>query len=103
MTSSPLHNLSNASPEALRRVETITGKNVATIVGDVRDLGSLGSVFGRNPIEAVIPFAGLKAAGEASEKPLLYYQNNVLGTINLLDAMRAANVRTLVCSSSATV
>jgi UDP-glucose 4-epimerase len=98
-----LDNLSNGSPEALRRVEKITGKNVATIVGDVRDLGFLRSVFAQNPIDAVIHFAGLKAVGESSEKPLLYYQNNVVGTINLLDAMRDAKVRTLVFSSSATV
>jgi len=98
-----LDNLSNANPEALRRVEKITGKKVATVVGDVRDPGFLRSVFAQHPIEAVVHFAGLKAVGESQEKPLLYYQNNVVGTINLLDAMRDANVRALVFSSSATV
>jgi UDP-glucose 4-epimerase len=98
-----LDNLSNGNPEALKRVEKITGKKVASIVADVRDLGFLRSVFAQHPIEAVIHFAGLKAVGESQEKPLLYYQNNVVGTINLLDAMRDANVRALVLSSSATV
>jgi NAD(P)-dependent dehydrogenase (short-subunit alcohol dehydrogenase family) len=98
-----LDNLSNGNPEALRRVEKITGKKVASIVADVRDLGFLRSVFAQHPIEAVIHFAGLKAVGESQDKPLLYYQNNVVGTINLLDAMRDANVRALVLSSSATV
>jgi UDP-glucose 4-epimerase len=98
-----LDNFSNARPEALRRVETITARKVTTIVGDVRDRELLRSAFAQNPIEAVIHFAGLKAVGESEEKPLLYYQNNVLGTINLLDAMREADVRALVFSSSATV
>ena len=98
-----LDNLCNGSLEALGRVEKITGKKVAMIVGDVRDLGFLRSIFAQKPIEAVIHFAGLKAVGESTEKPLLYYQNNVLGAINLLDAMREASVRTLVFSSSATV
>lgn len=98
-----LDNLSNSSPEALRRVERITGKVIKTIVGDVRDRDLLTSVFAQNSIEAVVHFAGLKAVGESAVEPLLYYQNNVLGTINLLHAMREAQLRTLVFSSSATV
>lgn len=98
-----LDNLANSSPEALRRVERITGRNLTTIVGDVRDRALLSSVFAQHSIEAVIHFAGLKAVGESMEKPLLYYQNNVLGTINLLEAMRDAKLQTLVFSSSATV
>ena len=98
-----LDNLTNSSPEALRRIERITGKTVESIVGDVRDSSQLRRVFARYPIEAVVHFAGLKAVGESSQKPLLYYQNNVVGTVNLLDAMREAGVRTLVFSSSATV
>ncbi len=98
-----LDNLSNSSPEAIRRVERISGKAIKTIVGDVRDRGLLTSVFAQNSIEAVVHFAGLKAVGESAVEPLLYYQNNVLGTINLLHAMREAQVRTLVFSSSATV
>ncbi len=98
-----LDNHVNSSPEALRRVEQITGKRITTIHGDVRDPALLRSVFAQQSIESVIHFAGLKAVGESSQKPLLYYQNNVLGTINLLEAMREAGVRTLVFSSSATV
>jgi UDP-glucose 4-epimerase len=98
-----LDNLVNSSPEALRRVERIADRAVTSIVGDVRDSDQLRSVFAQYPIEAVVHFAGLKAVGESSEKPLLYYQNNVVGTVNLLDAMREAEVRTLVFSSSATV
>ena len=98
-----LDNLSNSSPEAVRRIEKITGRNITTIVGDMRDPDLLRSVFEQNSIEAVIHFAGLKAVGESADKPLLYYQNNVLGTINLLGAMRSAKLRTMVFSSSATV
>jgi UDP-glucose 4-epimerase len=98
-----LDNFSNASPEALRRVEKITGRTVTTIVGDVRDRAVLRSVFAQNPIDSVIHFAGLKAVGESAQKPLLYYQNNVLGTINLIEAMDEIGLRTLVFSSSATV
>jgi len=98
-----LDNLSNCSVEVISRVEQITGKHVTTIVGDVRDPVLLDSVFARESIESVIHFAGLKAVGESMAKPLLYYQNNVQGTINLLDAMRKAAVHTVVFSSSATV
>jgi UDP-glucose 4-epimerase len=98
-----LDNLVNSSAEAVRRVERIAGKGVTTIVGDIRDPALLRDVFARHPIEAVVHFAGLKAVGESGEKPLLYYQNNVAGTICLLDAMAEAGVRTLVFSSSATV
>jgi UDP-glucose 4-epimerase len=98
-----LDNFCNSTPEVVARVESITGKRVATIIGDVRDPALLRDVFVQHSIEAVIHFAGLKAVGESALKPLLYYQNNVVGTINLLHAMREANVRVLVLSSSATV
>ena len=98
-----LDNLSNSNPEALRRVEAITGKTITTIIGDVRDRGLLRTIFAQNPIEAVIHFAGLKAVGESAEQPLRYYQNNVSGAITLLEAMQEAQLRTLVFSSSATV
>ena len=98
-----LDNLSNGSLEALRRVEQITGKKITTIVGDVRDRGVLRSIFAQNSIEAVVHLAGLKAVGESAEKPLLYYQNNVLGAITLVEAMQEARLHTLVFSSSATV
>ena len=98
-----LDNLSNARPEVPQRVEHIAGRGMTTIIGDLRDPPLLHQVFARYPIEAVIHFAGLKAVGESAEKPLLYYQNNVQGTLNLIDAMRSAEVRTIVFSSSATV
>ena len=82
-----LDNFCNSTPEVVARVESITGKRVATIIGDVRDPALLRDVFVQHSIEAVIHFAGLKAVGESALKPLLYYQNNVVGTINLLHAM----------------
>ena len=96
-------NLSNSRLEAVRRVEQITGKRIPVIVGDVRDAQALAEAFDAHPIEAVIHFAGLKAVGESTEQPLLYYENNVTGTLRLLTAMRDAGVRRLVFSSSATV
>lgn len=98
-----LDNFCNSSPEALRRVGAITGREVTCIEGDLRDAACLARVFAQHDIEAVIHFAGLKAVGESVAKPLLYYDNNVIGTIRLLEAMREAGVRRLVFSSSATV
>ena len=98
-----LDNFSNSSPESLRRVAAITGVTPLCIEGDLRDAACLARLFAEHRIEAVIHFAGLKAVGESVAKPLLYYDNNVVGTIRLLEAMRAAGVRNLVFSSSATV
>ena len=98
-----LDNLCNASPEAIARVEQITGKPVAFIDGDIRDAACLDSLFGTYPIDAVMHFAGLKAVGESVEKPLEYYDNNVNGTLVLLAAMARAGVNKLIFSSSATV
>ncbi|MCV9994491.1 UDP-glucose 4-epimerase GalE [Paeniglutamicibacter sp. ZC-3] len=96
-------NLSNSSPEALRRVGELTGHNAHLHVGDLLDEARLKDVFATARPEAVIHFAGLKAVGESVSEPLKYYRNNVTGTLNLLDAMEAHDVRTLVFSSSATV
>ncbi len=98
-----LDNYSNSSPEAIRRVEQITGANIESIVGDVNDSALLNNVFAQHAIHAVIHFAGLKAVGESVAQPLRYYQNNVSGTLVLCQAMQAAGVRNLVFSSSATV
>ncbi len=98
-----LDNFCNSSPESLRRVAAITGVTPLCVEGDLRDPACLARLFAEHRIEAVIHFAGLKAVGESVAKPLLYYDNNVVGTIRLLDAMRAAGVRNLVFSSSATV
>jgi UDP-glucose 4-epimerase len=96
-------NLSNSSSESLKRVAELTGKEATFYQGDILDKAFLDSVFAKHSIEQVIHFAGLKAVGESVQKPIEYYQNNVQGTLNLLDAMRDAGVFKLVFSSSATV
>jgi UDP-glucose 4-epimerase len=96
-------NFSNSQPEALARVERITGKKVQLIEGDIRDQDALQTALKASQADAVIHFAGLKAVGESVAQPLRYYDNNVLGTLKLLQAMQACEVKTLVFSSSATV
>jgi UDP-glucose 4-epimerase len=96
-------NLCNSKRSVLDQLETITGKRFPFIEGDVRDSALVESVLKEQGIDAVIHFAGLKAVGESVEQPIDYYDNNVTGTISLLKAMRAADVKTLVFSSSATV
>ena len=96
-------NLSNSHPEALRRVEQITGRTLAVVEGDIRDQAALEAALRRYGCRSVIHFAGLKAVGESAEKPLAYYDNNVIGTHRLLSAMQNCGVDTLVFSSSATV
>ena len=96
-------NLSNSQPEALRRVEHITGKKLNFIEGDIRDLPVLQNALKASGAQAVIHFAGLKAVGESVAQPLHYYDNNVLGTLKLLQAMQDCAVKSIVFSSSATV
>lgn len=96
-------NLVNSSPESLKRVEHITGKPVELHTFDIRDKKQLGELFASTPVDAVIHFAGLKAVGESVEKPLVYYDNNVVGSISLLEVMAEHSVKKLVFSSSATV
>ena len=96
-------NLCNSSKESLQRVEKITGKKCTFYKGDILDKPFLDSVFAKHTIQSVIHFAGLKAVGESVAKPVSYYQNNVQGTLTLLDAMADAGVFNLVFSSSATV
>lgn len=98
-----LDNLSNSSKESLQRVEQITGKKVTFINGDIRNPQDIEQVFTQYDVDAVIHFAGLKAVGESVERPLYYYENNVLGTLNLLQVMAKNNCKKLVFSSSATV
>jgi UDP-glucose 4-epimerase len=98
-----LDNYYNAKPEVLKRLQTITGQPVEFAEADVRDRAALDAVFARWPFVAVVHFAGLKAVGESVAKPLMYYDNNVSGTLTLLEAMQAAGVKKLVFSSSATV
>jgi len=96
-------NFCNSNPEVLQRVKRITGKSVTLIQGDIRDRAALTQALRTSGANAVIHFAGLKAVGESVEKPLSYYDNNVAGTLNLLQAMSECNVKTLIFSSSATV
>jgi len=96
-------NLSNSKPTVLDRLETITGKWLTFIEGDVRDTPKLEQTLTDYKIDAVIHFAGLKAVGESVEKPIDYYENNVTGAISLLRAMHRVNIKNIVFSSSATV
>ncbi|MFZ5485109.1 MAG: UDP-glucose 4-epimerase GalE [Pseudomonadota bacterium] len=96
-------NFSNSKPEALHRVERITGQAVPFHAVDIRDRVGLREVFKRHEIEAVVHFAGLKAVGESVREPLRYYDNNVSGTVALCEVMAEAGVKRIVFSSSATV
>jgi UDP-glucose 4-epimerase len=98
-----LDNLCNSSAVALDRVREITGRELTLLEIDLRQREAVDAALQRHPVDAVIHFAGLKAVGESVEQPLRYYDNNLSGTINLLQAMAAAGVRRLVFSSSATV
>ncbi len=96
-------NLSNSKQDAVTRVEDITGKTAVFYQADLRDKAAVDTIFADEKPEAVIHFAGLKAVGESVEKPMLYYQNNVVGTLNLCEVMAAHGVKNLVFSSSCTV
>jgi UDP-glucose 4-epimerase len=98
-----LDNLSNSDVEALKRVEKITGQDVPFYQADVRDRKALDALLAAHRIDAAIHFAGLKAVGESVEKPLAYFENNVSGTITLLQALGDAGVKKFLFSSSATV
>lgn len=96
-------NFSNSSDEALNRVQQLTGKQLISINGDIRDEAALRQLFSQYHISAVVHFAGLKAVGESTQIPLHYYDNNVAGTVTLCRVMRDYAVKKLVFSSSATV
>ncbi len=96
-------NFSNSQPEALRRVEEITGRKIAVHELDVCDKSKLRDVFRRHELNGVIHFAGLKAVGESVGIPLRYYRNNIDSTLSLLEVMQESKVNKLVFSSSATV
>ena len=96
-------NLSNSSVKSLDRVAQIAGKSVTFVQGDIRERAALRALFARHAIDAVVHFAGLKAVGESVEKPILYYDNNIAGSIALFEEMTAAGVKSVVFSSSATV
>ncbi|MGO4230979.1 UDP-glucose 4-epimerase GalE [Arthrobacter sp. YAF34] len=98
-----IDNLVNSSEESLRRVAELSGTPVAFRRADLVDAAEVDAVFAEYPVDAVIHFAGLKAVGESVREPLMYYHNNLVGTLNLLRAMDRHNVRSIVFSSSATV
>ncbi|MEE4254753.1 MAG: UDP-glucose 4-epimerase GalE [Desulfuromusa sp.] len=98
-----IDNLCNSSQVALERVEKISGRTLTFVQADIRDVDALDKIFSEHAVDAVIHFAGLKAVGESTQIPLDYYDNNVNGTLVLLQAMRRAGVFKLVFSSSATV
>ena len=97
-------NFSNSSPESLKRVAQIAGTTPDVVEADISDDRKLGEIFSGNPdISSVIHFAALKAVGDSTVRPLKYYQNNVVGSVVLLDEMQKAGVKSLVFSSSCTV
>ncbi len=98
-----LDNLCNSKASVLERITTLTGKTPVLIEGDIRDRALLDNIFNEYKVDSVIHFAGLKAVGESVNKPLEYYDNNVYGSLVLVEAMRAAGVTNLIFSSSATV
>ena len=98
-----MDNLSNASEKSLDRVTQITGKPVKFYKADILDRESLNEIFDKEEIDSCIHFAGLKAVGESVAKPWEYYNNNIAGTLTLVDVMRQHNVKNIIFSSSATV
>lgn len=98
-----IDNFCNSKPEVINRIQKITDKTATLIQGDVRDKSLLRTVFKQHPIKTVIHFAGLKAVAESVANPLRYYDNNVLGSLALVEVMAEFNVKKLVFSSSATV
>jgi UDP-glucose 4-epimerase len=96
-------NLSNSNLEALRRVERILGRDIPFVEGDIRSREQLRSLFEQYSISSVVHFAGLKAVGESVQNPLMYFDNNVSGTVILCEVMAEYSCKTLVFSSSATV
>ena len=96
-------NLSNSSRKSLERVEEITGKPVKFYEDDIRDRDALERIFANEDIDSCIHFAGLKAVGESVSMPWEYYNNNITGTLTLVDVMRRHNVKNIIFSSSATV
>lgn len=98
-----IDNLCNAKKVVLDRIEALTGKKPIFYQGDIRDRELLDNIFQQHHIRSVIHFAGLKAVGESVQKPLEYYDNNVSGTLILVESMRRAGVKSIIFSSSATV
>ena len=98
-----LDNFCNSQRESLQRVQRIAGRSLELVDADIRDRSALTGALRKSGAKAVIHFAGLKAVGDSVVQPLAYYDNNLAGTLRLLEAMIECDVRTLVFSSSATV
>lgn len=98
-----MDNLSNSCRESLERVKAITGKDITFYEADILDRDALRTIFKKEKITACIHFAGLKAVGESVEKPWEYYQNNIAGTLVLVDEMRKHGIKNMIFSSSATI
>ena len=98
-----IDNLSNASAESLKRVKEITGKDVTFYKADIRDGAALSEILDKENVDACIHFAGLKAGGESVAKPWEYYDNNIAGTLTLVDALKKHGAKNIIFSSSATV
>ena len=94
-----IDNFSNSCEKSLDRVKKITGKNVELYEGDIRNADLLNKIFSEHKIDWVIHFAGLKAVGESCAKPIEYYDNNLYGTLVLLQAMRSHGCKKIVFSS----
>ena len=92
-------NLANSSEKSLERVEKITGKPVKFYKADILDRDALEQIFAKEEIDSCIHFAGLKAVGESVQKPWEYYENNIAGTLTLVDVMRRHNVKNIIISS----
>ena len=93
-------NLVNSSEESLNRIKTITGVAPKFYKADIRDEQALEKIFTENDVDSVIHFAGLKAVGESCQKPLLYYDNNISGTVTLCEVMAEFGCKKMVFSSS---
>ena len=95
-----LDNLSNSSEKSLERVEALTGKKAKFYKGDILDRDILNKIFAENKIESCIHFAGLKAVGESVAKPWEYYNNNIAGTLTLVDVMRQNGCKNIILLKS---
>ena len=98
-----IDNFSNSKKDVMTKIETLTGKSAKLYVGDVCDKSLLEEIFSKEKIEAVIHFAGYKAVGESVQKPLMYYENNLISTLYLLEIMNKYSCKKFIFSSSATV
>ena len=98
-----LDNFYNSCPKVLDRIKELSGKDFAFEECDIRDADGLRKVFEKHNIDSVIHFAGLKAVGESCQKPLLYYENNINGTLVLMEMLEKNNCKNIIFSSSAPV